>query len=75
MSLSPNWKILHKKLAGVYQDVKDPNQEAILFSLEQHFGNAYSLIEIVDDSLLQSMTQYEREFRVGLGGKTSSDRF
>lgn len=66
---------LHEKLAGVYQEVKDPNQDTILFSLDEDFGNVNSLTEIVDGLLIHSISQYEREFLNVQSGETPSERF
>ncbi len=66
---------LHEKLAGVYQDVNDPNQDTILFSLDEDFGNVKSLTEIVDSLLFHAISQYNREFINVQKGEAPSERF
>ncbi len=66
---------LHKKIAGVYGEVQDPNQDIVEFKLEYDFETHNSLTAIVDGFLIHSMSQYEREFLNVQNGDKASERF
>lgn len=54
---------LHKKIADVYKEVQDPNQDIIEFKLEGDFISDQSLTVMVENLLNHSILQYERELK------------
>jgi predicted ATPase len=66
---------LHEKIALAYKDVKDPNQDTLLFSLDNDFDNFNSLTEIVDAFLFHSFSQYEKDFLKVQNGEEPSEKF
>ena len=66
---------LNEKLFLVNQELKDPNQDTMLFSLDEDFGNVNSLTEVVDELISHSESQYHREFKNIQNGEIPSERF
>jgi predicted ATP-dependent endonuclease of OLD family len=67
---------LETKLDDIKEDsnVEDANYE-FMFSIDEDFGTANSLTEIVQNFIQQSVFAYEREFRNVQNGEPASERF
>ena len=68
-------EVLNEKLFFVNQELKDPNQDTMLFSLDEDFGNVNSLSEVVDELISHSESQYHREIKNIQNGEIPSERF
>lgn len=67
---------LEAKLAEVSKvNTTSEAADEVLFSLEEDFGDVNSLNEIIEETLVQLMSQYEREFINVHKGEQASERF
>lgn len=65
---------LKAKLKSLTVESSTENEHS-LFSIDENFGNAHSLTEIVDGLLVRSMSQQERDFQAVQRGEEPSERF